>query len=1307
MPQRVDLFSLAATTPDGGIARTNAAARASATASVELRRGLDLRLGFDFEASAQGAIGGELSGKLSAGVSARAGLAVQAMVPIDLFDEAGLVVRFQAQAEAAAYASLAISLELGELYRRVGLRVPSPLDELLTVFFDEVECSAGLWARVAFAAQVHGQAVLSGSLLPNVAGGPGFAFRVGYGAGLGFGSGKDFVANIGIPDPARLLDRLAGALTDVVLDQAERHFATRPDAERIVAGAALTAARVSVPLATRTLFRIGLELVGSPDGAQARDASNDAVLDALFQQTQTVVLEALAEMAFAELGRQVRGLVGPQLNVDEAQRVAMLAALDDLDAALDTLAATDAATPEAFIAAIAPVVAAVEALARGGGFDASAALDAAAALWTAAVLAERVSHWYDAPDRDVNDLFGAAAAPFPVGSALAAHVARRIGMAPGRAVTLADLVEFLVEETHILDELRSFAPELADGIDWLSGLLGGLPSDLLRVALRGTPASPDTRAALATRVGTALGAAVRDEVVPRLLAPMKAQQPNAKGLHLVIDELVTPMLVALPGVVLPALATLDDEEDVRRMREAVSALLLQLVGRLTIATVDVLLEHALNEAEEATNAVLAIIDDIDEEWSGFGAIATVAARAVLPVSLNIDDVKGLLRLAADVMSLVNDEQREPLMDVLGQLIRMGLATDAGFDAAMDTLLTTDAAPAADNLDAALARVQDGAWAIAGFVVPRALELVAMHFVHEAKRLAVAIYEGAKAVVEAVQKGLALLANTARELADRARVLAAQGLQLAAQVAGHIRGAAEHVRSLVAAIVAKVRAFGRSLLDPVIAWMPEWAQNELRNLYNTVFDAVRWMLDAPLALLSSVAGWAEQALSSASAALSNPDAVRQEVRRKIESSSGLDIHFDLALWAFGAKIFDAGRITIPTGKILGIFGDVVLGDPVFHQSVNVASSATASLRAVRAEEATVQQLQAGVAAQQLAQADAARMVPGRALRAEIESPAHDAAVGGHATVRIRVTGANRSFVESTLGVEPRIVVRVNGHVYRYDASRWYEDANGVTLSLILIPAPAVAHVVLPAKAPVPLRLVEDSAVLARVGAASRVTFDADDDGPLGARVEVGASIAAMRAGTTTVSEHVRGVAASSFEVRAAAPRVRSLDELTVEAEQEAVALGLDPMTGDPIVGGMSGLNVVEVAVADGDTRRDSDRVVFFVTRSVPKVVVEQVVFDPAGPDIKHEYALIRNEAWDPVDVEGWTIEDLFGHRYTFGPRTIAARSAVRLYSGTGTDDGERVYWNRKQAVWTNTGDSAILRDASGREIHRYSYRVVGR
>lgn len=52
-------------------------------------------------------------------------------------------------------------------------------------------------------------------------------------------------------------------------------------------------------------------------------------------------------------------------------------------------------------------------------------------------------------------------------------------------------------------------------------------------------------------------------------------------------------------------------------------------------------------------------------------------------------------------------------------------------------------------------------------------------------------------------------------------------------------------------------------------------------------------------------------------------------------------------------------------------------------------------------------------------------------------------------------------------------------------------------------------------------------------------------------------------------------------------------------------------------------------------------------------------------------------------------------------TLAALIVGQDASGA-TVDAANLYWERSQLVWNNTGDTAMLRDASGTKVARFAY-----
>jgi hypothetical protein len=1362
-----ELFNLSATTPSDGMAHGSAAAHGEVYASAVTRRGIDLRLGFDFSANASGALGNELSAKVAAGVNARAGVALQAAIPLDLFKEAGIVARFQAQAAAAAFVSASVGLELDVFRQRVSGLVAAPLDQLLEIFLDEIEVSAGIWGRAAFAAEILGEAALVGSLLATATRPAGFSFSLQYAAGLGYGAGKEFVANIGFRDPRRLLDRLADRMTTIVLHEAELALAQQPEAVRRAAATPLALSRVLIPLGTRTALRVGFELASSAS-AERRDAASRAVLDAFAQQAQSLLFQAIADLAFARVADLVSPATVLGSIIHDSQRTAQaraeLLTLRQRLVALQQLQPIDAS---AWISGIVSLLEPISNLLNLAVVPDAAAKDvrhALAMLWSAGVLLERVLAWYDSPARAAGAVFDNTPVAVPSAGGIPALIAEATGRASGEGLRLVDIAAFLVRADLAIGEFRAAVPQLAEALDWIQEIAGSPGGQVFReILIELIEADSDGVEALLTRLGSRAGTILESEILPRVLNPIKARDPDNAALQQLIDELITPLLVALPGVVLPRLPAVGTESGALRLREALSAILLQSLAEFTISTVDVLLAHALDEGEKAMRDLASKIELLGKSWGGLGVIMMAAAAAPLPIKITPQEVRVLLELAADISKLVNEQEREPILAALRALLRLGFDSDSGREAALQTLTTSDEAPAREELEQALTRVRDGSWAVIGRVAPKALELLAIHYLGGALVIAEAIAEGAKEVVKAVENGVALIAAEVAELLNRVQELAGRALLFAGEFAGHIRSIAERVQSFNTSVVNSVRAAGLALVGPLLGELPDWAQDALRALYNALFDAAESLLNAPLAVLASVAGWIENICTTA-ASLRASD-VKDELRRQISASTAVDLHFDLALWvdpppilgydAPPFKIFDIGRVTIPAGDVLAAIANTVLGDAIVDPTIDAAVEAERNRRAAKAEEETVRQLLTGAEERQKAQGDAARLVPGAPLVIQIIEPGGESIHQGSARFTVRIQGANRTFVQSLLGVPPRVELRVNGQLYRYDPAHWMERNGGIEFTAVLIPVPKPPAIsLIPAGVPVVANTISKPTAVrarfARVGddelrigfvtpkiqktvrsaasvyglTASTTAAPALEDTTMNRteqareHIRMSPAVAVLRSSSAVAraarfshaisgqdavfmtDQIVRTVGASSFTLRPAVTYM-TLEAATLQALAEAASLGVD-VTGTPVIGGREGLNAIQIAIADAKTQQAGERVLFFLERAVPKVVIQVRWANPAGADVAGEYVMVYNEGNVSVDLQGWTIRDLAKHTFRFPAFSLAGGQTVRVWTRKGAADSENLYWGRNASVWNNVADSVILSDATGREINRLSY-----
>ncbi|MFI2415783.1 lamin tail domain-containing protein [Streptomyces sp. NPDC018947] len=111
---------------------------------------------------------------------------------------------------------------------------------------------------------------------------------------------------------------------------------------------------------------------------------------------------------------------------------------------------------------------------------------------------------------------------------------------------------------------------------------------------------------------------------------------------------------------------------------------------------------------------------------------------------------------------------------------------------------------------------------------------------------------------------------------------------------------------------------------------------------------------------------------------------------------------------------------------------------------------------------------------------------------------------------------------------------------------------------------------------------------------------------------------------------------------------------------------------------------------------------------PNVEISDVQYDSPGRDdrsnrsLNAEWVEITNNTRRAVDLDGWTLRDEAGHRYTFHDYRLEGRSTVRVHTGRGHDTRTDVYQDRRTYVWNNNSETATLRNDRGRFIDSESW-----
>jgi len=109
-----------------------------------------------------------------------------------------------------------------------------------------------------------------------------------------------------------------------------------------------------------------------------------------------------------------------------------------------------------------------------------------------------------------------------------------------------------------------------------------------------------------------------------------------------------------------------------------------------------------------------------------------------------------------------------------------------------------------------------------------------------------------------------------------------------------------------------------------------------------------------------------------------------------------------------------------------------------------------------------------------------------------------------------------------------------------------------------------------------------------------------------------------------------------------------------------------------------------------------------------IIVSYMRADASGNDnynLNDEYVIFKNTCSQEFNMANWTVKDEATHIFTFPSFYFVPQGTITLYSGSGTNTTDKLYWNRadeRYAIWNNDGDTVYLRDAQGNLVLEYSY-----
>lgn len=1067
---------------DAGWAHGRLYATGNANASASFRRGIDLSAGLNVQGEIGGEFGKGVAASLAAGARLTAGLSLTAAYPLDVFSEAGLVARLRAQAAAAAFLRAELSLDSEEFASLLRGRLSGPWVDLAEIFLTEIKISAGLWANAAVSVQLLAEAAIVGSFLRTPGAEPGFTCSFQYAAGYGYGAGINFRTNFGLANPPRLIDRLSNQFVLIIEREIQSVLPQLTEAERVAAQHALPLLRVVLPLVFRTIYEQGKALAGS--STEVESSASSSLLHGLIQEAQEALAGQVFELAISKLndllGQTAIGeAIRAMSNEDASRTVADLLRIRSRIIELSDLDSSSAS----WLQVILDLLDAFSALSNSliAPSDRETWNDYLALGWSAAVIVTELVDWVNAPEGTERSLDLKAPAALPSSRAIPAHIASRVQKAPGVGLTVGDAVEFMLlvplDQVDLLDSIRASVPQSALILDVLSSVVEATDGVSLLKILFHDFAELDG-ATLLLKMSTVLAPVIENQILPHLFTPL--EQTADESVVELLNQIIKPTLLSMTRVILPQLGSTSTAEGAQKLREQISAVLLQSLSRLILVSTDIMADHVATEGPPVMRNLSQAVRD------GTGGPAVGAALVLLSPAAGIppewtptpEDLADILDICANTLEYWNEHERADWFRLAGDLISLGLMTgDPKLDAVWQNIKDSNSQaplPALeDQLRALAERLAGGTWRLVLQIAPALLELFKNHFprlVNEyvLKPLAAAASEAIKAIEQAAQ----WLNQQIEELRNQINRLVAQIQQAVLSIAARLQALAEYLSGQIETAVTQVREAGWNLVysalfenDIFKLLRNEWEQviiDGVRAVYNSAFDALKWLLDTPLQMFRAVAIWVQDVLRD-QPGMADVNMIMANLRQRALSLAGMDMHlpiqFDVVVSVTIAKQkitvnlgrVDLGTVLFPHQSIVSTLIDTLMSDSSLRDAVtaclNEHNQNLSRANQINILRASLQ----NALTQEDASAGLENLTTGRDLEISIQELADDKTYDGSAPLRIILRGANSTFVTNVLGVPPRVKVLVNGQEHRYAAQSWTESGDCLVYAAKIVPS----------------------------------------------------------------------------------------------------------------------------------------------------------------------------------------------------------------------------------------------------------------
>ncbi|HXN50022.1 MAG TPA: hypothetical protein VN893_25445 [Bryobacteraceae bacterium] len=663
-------------------------------AVADFSRGIDLQIGAEALVQLDGSIRQYLAADLAGQANAAARVQAQVQVPLDLFNEAGVAIRLQAVAEAAASATLAIGLDAGDFLQLAGSDPHLggvPL-ELLKAFLAEFTIQGGVMAKAAASAMAYANLALTGRLVANGTDKPGFTVAGEAGVGLEAGAGFRVLARFGVDDPRRWLRRSV----DIAVDGSIAAVAPElPGPASVV----LRQCRVPVKIALRTAFEVGEALAANQGAFSPDDGPRLALrcVQAGLEEIQRHVLESAVAFALSEIRAVLRALGAANPQRWQAAHPQRQQVADRLHALPDYPFEVDAAGLAYWLGLIDDVTQLAQAVAPGNAL-APGLLRPLSIVWCAiqlvSVALQRISSGQArlaiigmSPIQTAPAFDGDLPAP---ADSIRSHINSTLGRAASAAIGQSDAVAFLIE--CLVNALDQLDPSVSDALQFVAGsnatgLAEGLSLVLSNIGAFATGGDGDPSSTASLQVlRSALVQFFNVQVDATLRPALLGLSGDSRDAALFVDEALIGSLRAVTGDLFDRLLAWSQGDDIsqRTLREFCSNVIMTLAGRSLVVAGDVLLTKALEAIQAELRALANHVADAN------GVAAVLSQLTGLDRDFVTEVIQETLLVAADAFQPMPAEKRARVRELLYEIMAAAQAADlsdlanAGFVPGLDS-----------------------------------------------------------------------------------------------------------------------------------------------------------------------------------------------------------------------------------------------------------------------------------------------------------------------------------------------------------------------------------------------------------------------------------------------------------------------------------------------------------------------------------------------------------------------------------------------------------------------------------------------